>query len=135
MKLKFIFSGCLFIAVLGSNCPAFSQTKKTVKTVTKVTTVHKSVASKQDIEDGKLLVSKSDCMGCHNVENKMVGPAYITIAQTYPLTDANVTTLSQKIIAGGSGKWGQIPMTPHPAITSPDAKKIVKYILSLKTKA
>lgn len=133
MKLKFIFSGCFFIVVLAVS-PAFSQTKKTVKTVTKVTTVHKSVASKQDIEDGKLLISKSDCLGCHNVENKMVGPAYITIAQTYPLTDANVTALSQKIIAGGSGKWGQIPMTPHPAITSPDAKKIVKYILSLKAK-
>jgi len=132
MKLKFIFSCCLFIAVLGSNETVFSQTKKTVKTVTKVTTTTRSAASKQDIEAGKMLISKSDCMGCHSPENKMVGPAYVTIAQTYPMTDANVTALSQKIINGGSGKWGQIPMTPHPAITSPDAKKIVKYILSLK---
>jgi cytochrome c len=134
MKLKFIFSGCLFIAFLGGNYAVFSQTKKTVKTVTKVSTVNRTTASKQDIEAGKLLITKSDCMGCHSIENKMVGPAYATIAQTYPMTDANVTSLSQKIINGGSGKWGQVPMTPHPAITSPDAKKIVKYILSLKTK-
>ncbi|SEA48140.1 c-type cytochrome [Pedobacter hartonius] len=132
MKLKFIFSCCLFIAVLGSNDAVFSQTKKTAKTVTKVTTTTRSAAGKKDIEAGKMLISKSDCMGCHSLENKMVGPAYITIAQTYPMTDANVTALSQKIINGGSGKWGQIPMTPHPGITSPDAKKIVKYILSLK---
>ncbi len=134
MKLKFIFSGCLFIAALSSNYPVFSQAKKTVKTAGKTTAVHKSIASKQDIEEGKLLITKSDCMGCHSLENKMVGPAYITVAQTYPMTDVNINTLSQKIITGGSGKWGQVPMTPHPAITSPDAKKIVKYILSLKTK-
>jgi len=131
MKLKLIFSGCLFIAVTGSTTAAFCQTKKTVKTVTKVSTI---TVSKADIAAGQLLVSKSDCVGCHSVNNKMVGPAYVTIAQTYPMTDANVTALSQKIISGGSGKWGQVPMTPHPSITSPDAKKIVKYILSLNTK-
>jgi len=131
MKLKLIFSACLFIAVTGNNYTAFSQTKKTVKTVTRVSTV---TFSKADIAAGQLLISKSDCVGCHSVQNKMVGPAYVTIAQAYPMTEANVTALSQKIINGGSGKWGQIPMTPHPGITSPDAKKIVKYILSLNTK-
>ncbi|CAM3919918.1 cytochrome c [Pedobacter westerhofensis] len=131
MKLKLIFSGCLFIAVLGSNDSAFCQTKKVVKTVTKVSKV---TFSKADVAAGQLLISKTDCVGCHSVQNKMVGPAYVTIAQTYPMTEANVTTLSQKIISGGSGKWGQVPMTPHPGITAPDAKKMVKYILSLNTK-
>lgn len=132
MKLRFILSGLVFMLMGGYS--ASSQTKKTVKTVTKISTVRKSLASAQDIEDGKMLITKSDCMGCHNPEVKMVGPAYITIAQTYPLTEANVTTLSQKIIAGGSGKWGQVPMAPHPAIAAVDAKKIVKYILTLKAK-
>lgn len=100
--------------------------------MTKVTAVKKSLASAQDIEEGRLLITKSDCMGCHNPEVKMVGPAYKTIAQTYPLTTANINTLSQKIIAGGSGKWGQIPMAPHPAIALVDANKMVKYILTLK---
>ena len=131
MKLKLIFSACLFIAVAGNIDPAFCQTKKTVKTVTKASSV---TVSKADIAAGQLIISKSDCVGCHSVQNKMVGPAYATIAQTYPMTEANITALSQKIINGGSGKWGQIPMTPHPSITTPDAKKMVKYILSLKTK-
>lgn len=131
MKLKLIFSGCLFIAVACSNYSAFCQTKKTVKTVTKVSTI---TVSKADIAAGQLLISKSDCVGCHSAQNKMVGPAYVTIAQTYPMTEANLTALSQKIISGGSGKWGQVPMTPHPALTSPDAKKMVKYILSLNSK-
>ncbi|MET1056875.1 MAG: c-type cytochrome [Pedobacter sp.] len=131
MKLKLIFSGCLFIAVTCSNYSAFCQTKKTVKTVTKVSTI---TVSKADIAAGQLLISKSDCVGCHSAQNKMVGPAYVTIAQTYPMTEANLTALSQKIISGGSGKWGQVPMTPHPALTSPDAKKMVKYILSLNSK-
>jgi len=102
-----------------------------VKTVTKVSTV---TSSKADIAAGQLLISKADCVGCHSVQNKMVGPAYVAIAQKYPVTEANITALSQKIINGGSGQWGQVPMTPYPAITSPDAKKIVKYILSLNTK-
>jgi cytochrome c len=131
MKLKLIFSGCIFMAMIAGNHMTFCQTKKTVKTVTKVSTL---TVSKADIAAGQLLLGKSDCVGCHSVQNKMVGPAYVTIAQKYPMTEANVTALSQKIINGGSGQWGQIPMTPHPAITSPDARKIVKYILSLNTK-
>ena len=134
MKLKFILSGCLFIAAIGSNTAVFSQTKKVVKTVTKKPAVQRPVASAQDILDGKLLISKSDCMACHSMENKMVGPAYVAIAQMYPMTDANVALLAQKIISGGSGKWGQIPMSPHPSVSSPDAKKMAKYVLSLRAK-
>ena len=134
MKLKFIFSGCFFIAVTAGNYTAFSQTKKVTKKVVKTTTTSRVVTTPKELAEGKALISKSDCMGCHNLQNKMVGPAYVDVAKKYPLTNANINTLSQKVINGGSGNWGAVPMSPHPAITSPDAKKVIKYILSLNSK-
>lgn len=81
---------------------------------------------------GEDLIAKSDCLGCHNKTKKIVGPAYVNIAAKYPNTDENINSLADKIIAGGSGVWGAVPMTPHPAVTKDDAKEMVKYILSLK---
>ena len=83
-------------------------------------------------EKGKQLISKSDCLACHKVDQKLVGPAYTEVAQKYDDTDANLNYLAGKIISGGSGVWGQIPMTPHPAISKDDAKEMARYILSLK---
>lgn len=91
----------------------------------------KPVASAQDIADGKALLSKSDCLACHKVDQKLVGPAYQDVAKKYPATDASVTLLSTKILNGGAGVWGEVAMAPHPALPAADAKKMVQYILSL----
>jgi cytochrome c len=64
----------------------------------------------------------------------LVGPAYIAVAEKYPQNQNTVTTLSQKIISGGSGAWGAVPMPPHPAITPADVNKMIKYILTLNSK-
>lgn len=82
---------------------------------------------------GEQLITTSDCLTCHKVDTKLVGPSYIDVANKYPATDANIDMLAGKIIQGGSGSWGEIPMTPHPAVSTDDAKEMVKYILSLKT--
>ena len=82
---------------------------------------------------GEQLIHSADCLTCHKVDTKLVGPSYIEVANKYPATDANIDLLAGKIIQGGSGSWGEIPMTPHPAISNDDAKEMVKYILSLKT--
>ena len=63
---------------------------------------------------------------------KVVGPAFKDIAAKYPPTDANIDKLSDKVIKGGSGSWGDIAMTPHASLSKADAKTIVTYILSLK---
>jgi cytochrome c len=115
--------------------------------VTKTNTVKKKVpvsaakvtppppfATAPEIEDGKNLVSKSDCLACHKTDDKLVGPAYIAIAAKYPKDQNTLNTLSQKVISGGSGAWGPVPMAPHPAITPADANKMVKYILTLDSK-
>jgi cytochrome c len=83
-------------------------------------------------KDGKALIEASDCRTCHQDAAKVIGPAYMDVAKKYPNTPANVKMLAGKIIAGGKGVWGEIPMTPHPNVTQEDAEAMVTYILSMK---
>jgi len=84
---------------------------------------------------GAQLIAKFDCLTCHKEQVKLIGPAYVDVAAKYsPATSAIVDTLADKVIKGGSGHWGTIPMTPHPAVSSADAHTMVTYILSLKKK-
>jgi len=109
--------------------------KKTVtprKTVTKTKTVIAKGPSVADLAEGKELLKKSDCLTCHKEDIKVVGPAYKDVAKKYPSTEANYELLSKKVIAGGSGNWGAIPMAPHANLAEADVKKMVEYILSLK---
>ena len=89
-------------------------------------------ASSEDlIKQGGALVDASDCKTCHHPTNKIIGPAHAEVAKKYEFTQANVTYLAGKIINGGSGVWGEIPMTPHVDISQADAEKMAMYVLSL----
>jgi cytochrome c len=81
---------------------------------------------------GKELIAQSDCLACHKENDKLVGPAYVEVAAKYEDNDKNIDYLATKIIEGGQGVWGQVPMTPHPAISKDDAKEMARYVLSLK---
>jgi cytochrome c len=86
---------------------------------------------------GLELIGASDCTTCHRLHKEAtgasIGPAYSEVAAKYaPAADTTVDRLVHKIIAGGSGVWGVVPMTPHPALTATDVKEMVTYILSLK---
>ncbi|MEJ7778839.1 MAG: c-type cytochrome [Daejeonella sp.] len=81
---------------------------------------------------GEELIKQSDCLTCHKVDVKIIGPAYQEVAAKYPPTTENIDMLAGKVIKGGAGVWGDIPMAPHPSISNDDAKEMVKYILSLK---
>ncbi len=83
------------------------------------------------IAQGAALVAKNDCTTCHHQTDKLIGPAHLEVAKKYAFTPENVKMLAEKIIKGGTGNWGQIPMTPHPNITEPDAEKMAMYVLSL----
>lgn len=80
--------------------------------------------------EGEIIIKKQDCATCHKIDKKVIGPSYLDIAKKYPLNDKNISYLSDKIIKGGSGIWGAIPMASHTALKKDDAKKIAKYILS-----
>ncbi len=89
-------------------------------------------ASTQDlIKQGQALTDQSDCKTCHHPTNKIIGPAHADVAKKYEFTKANVTYLADKIKNGGSGVWGEIPMTPHPDLSQADAEKMAMYVLSL----
>lgn len=85
-----------------------------------------------DYDKGLNLVATSDCLTCHQINAKSTGPAYADIANKYEPTEENITMLAGKIIKGGSGNWGTVPMTPHDGLPEEDAKAMVKYVLSLK---
>jgi cytochrome c len=84
------------------------------------------------VAPGAKLIAANDCGTCHKLDSKVIGPSFQDIAGKYPATDANIDTLANKVIKGGSGNWGTVPMTPHPNLAVADAQTIVKYILSLK---
>jgi cytochrome c len=81
---------------------------------------------------GAQLIEGSDCMGCHRENEKLLGPGYQAVAEKYPDNAANVSMLAGKIIKGGKGNWGDVAMTPHPALSEADAQEMARYILSLK---
>ena len=89
-----------------------------------------TTAAAKPEDEGKALVEGADCLSCHKVDSKLVGPSYQDVAAKY--TEADIDHLSQKIIDGGKGVWGDIPMTPHAGLSKENAQKMVKYILSLK---
>ena len=80
---------------------------------------------------GANLIENSDCKTCHNETQRTVGPSYVEIAANYPTSDGTIRELSAKIIEGGSGNWGEVPMTAHPDLMESDAGNMIRYILSL----
>jgi len=92
------------------------------------------LSANPDYQKGLELIAKSDCLTCHKVNEKLIGPAYRDVAAKYENTDANVALLASKVLKGGSGVWGAIPMTPHAALSEADDKQMVKYILLLRNK-
>ncbi|PRY15503.1 cytochrome c [Pontibacter ummariensis] len=90
------------------------------------------VAQEQNYEEGKKLIALSDCLTCHQENQKLVGPSYAEVAGKYEFNEENVTLLANKIIQGGKGVWGEIPMTPHPDLNEEEAKAMARYILALK---
>jgi cytochrome c len=79
------------------------------------------------------LAQKSGCLACHQVDKKVVGPSYKDVAAKYAGADAaKVDELAAKVVKGGVGVWGQIPMPPNAKVTPEDAKTLVTWILTQK---
>ena len=78
------------------------------------------------------LMAKSDCYSCHTNDTKLVGPSFKDIAHKYSTTPDDINLLVDKIINGGSGVWGQVPMQSHSQLSEVEAKEMVNFILALK---
>jgi cytochrome c len=77
----------------------------------------------------KDLAQKNACLACHAADKKLVGPAYQEIAKKYAGQKDAEAVLAQSIKAGGSGKWGPVPMPAQPALAEADAKALAVWIL------
>lgn len=78
------------------------------------------------------LAKAKNCLACHNVDVKVVGPAYKDVAKKYAGDKTAEAKLVQKVLKGGSGTWGAIPMPANPQVNEAEAKTLVKWVLSLK---
>ena len=76
------------------------------------------------------LAKKSNCMSCHTVDKKLVGPAYQDVAKKYAGNKDAVKMLTAKVKAGGKGVWGEIPMPPNAAVKDADIETLVKWVLA-----
>ncbi len=77
------------------------------------------------------LARKNACFGCHAVANPVVGSSYRAVAAKYAGQADAEDQLVRSIREGSSGKWGDIPMPPHPKLSEQDARRLAKWILAL----
>ena len=82
------------------------------------------------VQANQELAKKSNCLACHSVDKKMVGPSFIDISKKYAGDKTAVKTLSAKVKTGTKGVWGQIPMPPNPNVKDADIETLVKWILA-----
>jgi cytochrome c len=89
-----------------------------------------AVAQPAAADDQTKLATEKGCTACHAVNKKVIGPAYKDVAKKYKSDAKAVDTLAAKVVKGGSGVWGSIPMPPN-KVSDDEAKKLVAWILSL----
>ena len=77
------------------------------------------------------LAKAKNCMACHAVDKKVVGPAYKDVAAKYKGDKAAVATLAAKIKSGGKGVWGEVPMPPN-NVTPEEATKLATWVMAQK---
>ena len=78
------------------------------------------------------LATSKNCMACHAVDKKLVGPSYKDVAAKYAGQAGAADKLAEKIMKGSSGVWGPVPMPANPQVNDADAKKLVAWILTQK---
>jgi cytochrome c len=81
---------------------------------------------------GADLAKKNNCLACHAVDHKVVGPSYKDVAKKYKGDKTAEAKLVAKVKKGGSGVWGSVPMPPNPQVSDADLKTIVQWILASK---
>ena len=126
MKKAFIMIAALgILAACGGGGEKKEEKKEDTPTVTEV-------KKDPEVEKGLQVAANSDCTTCHKIEEKNIGPAWRDVANKYAGQDTAVKYLAHKIINGGAGVWGEVPMAAHPTFTQEEAEAVAKYVLSLK---
>lgn len=83
-------------------------------------------------QSGADLAAKKNCLACHQVDKKLVGPSYKSVAAKYASDKGAVDMLATKIMKGGSGAWGPVPMPANPQVSEAEAKQLAAWVMSQK---
>ncbi len=78
------------------------------------------------------LAQKKNCMACHAANQKLVGPSYKDVAAKYSGQRDAADMLAQKIVKGGAGVWGPVPMPANPQVSPAEAKQLAQWLLTIK---
>lgn len=84
------------------------------------------------VQADEALAKAKNCLACHNTDKKVVGPSYKEVAKKYAGNKGAEAMLTEKVLKGGKGNWGTVPMPPNATVKPEEANKLVKWILSLK---
>ncbi|HUR11505.1 MAG TPA: ThuA domain-containing protein [Flavitalea sp.] len=84
---------------------------------------------------GRNMMLSLDCKSCHQIKDKSVGPSFEMVAQKYSKDPNAMSYLSDKIIKGGSGVWGEVAMAAHPTLKEEDTRQIIQWIMTLSGEA
>lgn len=78
------------------------------------------------------LAKQKNCLACHALDHKVVGPAYKDVAAKYAGDKGAAAKLADKIVKGGSGVWGPVPMPPNTTVSADEAKELAAWVLTVK---
>ena len=101
-------------------------------TVLAVLSVAATLVSVSPAFADEALAKSKNCMACHAIDKKVVGPAYKDVAKKYAGDAKAPDMLASKIIKGGSGVWGPVPMPANSQVNDAEAKKLVAWVMSFK---
>jgi len=86
----------------------------------------------EDAQVAMDMAKQNGCLSCHSLTEKIVGPAYYKVADKYKDESDAASSLVQSIKYGSKGKWGRIPMPPHPDLSDEDLHKLARWVLSIE---
>ncbi len=128
--MKFIF---IFLAIAIFSIACSNRNPSPDLTATDSLQNNAALSTDSATAEGARLIAANDCLTCHQVDKKTIGPSYVEIAERYENNAGNVSNLIHSIVHGSKGKWGEQQMTPHPNLDQQDAAEMVNYILSLRS--
>jgi cytochrome c len=109
-----------------------AQRKELMKSLLILATALGALASSAPALASADLAQKKNCMACHAADKKLIGPAYKDVAAKYAGQKDAAGMLAQKILKGGSGVWGAVPMPANPQVNDAEAKQLAAWVLSTK---
>ena len=143
MLLVAIFTACGKSEVPASSTASMGEIKNTTPAPQPIAAIPETVPDKNDatqdkaqallMRNGLALAQKNNCLGCHTLDKKLVGPAWRDVARKYKNVPNIEHQLIVKVSTGGAGNWGDMPMPAMaPAVKEEDIRALVKFVLSLE---